>query len=93
MECIESSQIILARILILTFLSVISVGFEQEAYTCVEGEHETCEVCISILSSTQLDSGLVASLSVTTVISEGEFDVQYTFLSEIISLFSPQPLY
>lgn len=68
------------------FSSVVSVGFDQEVYTCVGSK--TCEVCISILSSTQLDNGLVASLSVTTIpmTAKGEFDVNYSFLAKIILL-------
>ena len=58
------------------FSLVVTVGFEQEEYTCSGSGSETCDVCISFLTSTPLDSTLFLYLSIL-IISEtakGEFN-------------------
>ena len=47
--------------------SVITVGFEQEEYTCSGSGSETCDVCISFLTSTLLDRTTFLYLSVITI--------------------------
>ena len=46
--------------------AVVSVGFEQQSYTCTEGHPEGCVLCIAILNPTPVAENLAISLFVTT---------------------------
>ena len=55
------------KMYLLDLSSVVTVGFEQEEYTCSGSGSETCDVCISFLTSTLLDRTTFLYLSVITI--------------------------
>ena len=46
--------------------AVVSIGFEQQSYTCRESEPESCELCVAILSASPIAEGLPIPLLAST---------------------------
>lgn len=53
--------------MIALYCLVVSVGFDEESYTCSESKQEECQLCVSILSPDEIDPMLYISLQATSM--------------------------
>ena len=52
---------------LLSLFTVVSIGFEQQSYSCRESEPESCVLCIAILSTSPVSDDLHISLLAVTL--------------------------